>query len=442
MIKSGNNEENMRKLKLLHTADNHFGNKKELLNEAVTVTDFIVNIASEEKPDLAMITGDLYDERVMLDSPAALAGISFVRRLAAICTVLIIKGTELHDFDSLDALQGLSNVTIVSDLRQVGFHRDYGIFDHTSSDLAPHAVISCLPSLSKSFLVSLGKAAMAADEEIVALVGQFLKNWGVANRRLTEKGVVTIVGGHGTIAGAVTSTGQVMLGHDLTYGTDDLAAAQADYVGFGHIHKAQKVGPAWYCGSSGRVDAGEKEPKGFNIVELAPGVQSEPRFTLTPARQFLVEELGFDPTADDWKAQLLTMKAQLEAAPNPDKLVPKIKVVLSETNATNVTRKEVEAILGREVIFDKEVVPIERSRAEGISKVSAARDKFIKWAECAGQRQDDDILALVEMLDMPKDKLLEAVAKQFDEECSPTADVNESSSGDTAEVNQTEFALS
>lgn len=440
----------MPKLNILHTADSHFANKREMLNEAITVTDFIVAKAEKEKPDFAMVTGDLYEERVLLDSPAALAGISFIRRLSAICPVLVVKGTELHDFDSLDALQGLPNVMVVSDVREVGFKKGIGFYSCLSSHGTPDAVVFCLPSLSKSFLISLGMDAMAAEEEVVRLVGDVFRKWAVDIKGLREKGVVTLIAGHGTVAGAITSTGQVMLGHDLTYGTEDFKLADADYAGFGHIHKEQKIKVArdfyvYYCGSSGRVDAGEKEDKGFYMVELTPGKKAIPQFILTPARSFLVKELGMDPALDDWRAQLLAMKVELDAEPNSEKLVPKIKVIMSEANASNMTRKDVEDILGRPVIFDKKIIPIQRSRAEGISRESSARGKFIKWAESAGQRKDEKILLMVDMLELPTEQLLELVKQQLEgkpEECNGRKEHDQSEIVKEVKQNQEIFALS
>src|SRR5574341_1209802 len=64
-----------------------------------------------------MITGDLYDHRLLLDSAGSLAALAFVRRLATVCPVLIIRGTDLHDFDSLESLRGLPNVMVVSEAR-------------------------------------------------------------------------------------------------------------------------------------------------------------------------------------------------------------------------------------------------------------------------------------------------------------------------------------
>lgn len=404
-------------LKVLHTADLHFDNKPDVLVEVVRCSDFLLNTAEKERPEAALITGDLVDQRLYMDSAGSLAALSFVKRLAAICPVLLIKGTELHDFDSLKVLTGLPNVMVVDDVRQVCFSRKLGFY-HADVPGLPEGfdpmcdadmVVSCLPSLSKAFLVSLGRDGDTAQEEIQNLVGDVLRGWGDINRELRGHGVATVLGAHGTIAGSVTSTGQVMVGHDITYGTDDLRAADCDYYGFGHIHKMQKVGPAYYCGSIGRLNAGEQEEKGFFMLDIEPGIQAKPRFIKTPAREFIILDLGKDP--ENWQDAL---KAELAGREITENTVIKVKASVSELNASSLIRKDVETVVGREVMFEKSVIPLQRTRAEGISKLVSLRDKYIKYAECAGLPTDEGMLTRIDMMGLPEEELTRMVVARIE----------------------------
>jgi DNA repair exonuclease SbcCD nuclease subunit len=403
-----------------HIADVHFGSDEDFLKEVVACSGFAAEYVEKAGPDFVMITGDLYDHRLLLDSSGSLAALAFVRRLAAVCPVLIIRGTDLHDFDSLESLRGLPNVMVVSEARQVFFRKDAGFYESEGNG-SPDAVFFCLPSPSKAFLVSLGSTPDEAQEEVVNRVRSVLRAWGEANAAMREAGVITILAGHGTISGTVTSTGRVMIGRDLEYGTRDLELARADYVGFGHIHKAQKVGPAWYAGSLGRLDAGEQEEKGFLMVELEPGTRVEPRLIKTPARKYLIIDLGKDPM--NWKEEI---KAAVRKEPLDENTVVKVKTSLSEPRASEITRKELEAVVGKAVLFEKSVIPIQRTRAEGISTLASAREKYLAWAETTGQRSDDLILAVVDMLDRPAEDVLATMRQklclgELDEDSPPEA---------------------
>lgn len=408
----------MPKLKIIHAADIHFDNDADILQEVITCSGFMAAHAEKIRPHAIVIAGDLTDQRLLMDSPGALAALGFVRRLSAVCPVLVVKGTELHDFDNLEALRGLPNVMAVNDARQVFFKKDLGFYQPDGQ--IPDAVFSCLPSLSKAFLVSLGTDANTAEEQVVNLAGDVMRGWGVVNDQMHENGVVTVLVGHGTITGAITSTGQAMLGRDLTYGTADLRAACADYIAFGHIHKSQRVGPAWYSGSIGRLNAGELEPKGFFVVDLEPGKEPDPQFVQTPAREFVIIDLGKDP--ENWKEDIRSSLSGKDISGN---VVIKVKAIMSETNAKNLVRTEVEGVVGKEIIFDKKIIPVQRTRAEGISKLSTAKEKYIKWAESAGQRADEEVLARVEMLDLPQDELLATIAKRFNSEVTAAEEVRE-----------------
>ncbi len=400
------------KLKAAHIADVHFPDAGDLLKEVITCSGSAAESVEKAKPDFMMITGDLYDHRMILDSPGALAASRFVQRLAAVCPVLIIRGTDMHDFDSLESLRGLPNVMVVSDVRQVLFSKGKGFYDCNKKDGIPDAIFSCLPSPSKAFLVSLGTTAEQAQEEVVDLVRKVLRGWGEVNTMMRGKGVVTVLTGHGTIAGSVTSTGQVMVGRDLEYGTADLALANCDYQAWGHIHRAQKIGsvdlPAWYAGSLGRLDAGEQEEKGFLMVDLAPGEKAVPKFIQTPARKYLILDLGKDP--EHWQDE---MKSILSASTIDDNTVIKVKASLSESRGSTITRKDLEAIAGKEVIFDKTVIPIQRTRAEGISTLKTSREKYIKWAETSDQPHNEDMLARVDLLDKPVEDIVAAIKQKF-----------------------------
>jgi DNA repair exonuclease SbcCD nuclease subunit len=90
-------------MKILHCGDIHFNNA--LVSEISKCTDFMIVRAKEEKVDLSIIAGDLFDERHHYDSVAFHHTIHFVRNLAGVSPVFILKGTTSHDGSSLKFLE-------------------------------------------------------------------------------------------------------------------------------------------------------------------------------------------------------------------------------------------------------------------------------------------------------------------------------------------------
>lgn len=84
-------------MKILHTADLHLGKKLfniDRLDEQTAVMQEIINIARENKVDLALIAGDIFDTAL----PSAAAETLFFESMVSlgqICTVIVIAGN--HD---------------------------------------------------------------------------------------------------------------------------------------------------------------------------------------------------------------------------------------------------------------------------------------------------------------------------------------------------------
>jgi len=121
---------------------------------------------------------------------------------------------------------------------------------------------------------------------------------------------------HAMVRGSVTSTGQPLVGCDMEICLEDLSLCDADFIGLGHIHKAQewsmsiegRAVPIVYTGSPRRTAYGEAEDKGYVLVTFERGDASASgrrwrmakweRVLMPAQRMILVEdEWGFDPDA-------------------------------------------------------------------------------------------------------------------------------------------------
>ncbi|OPY64152.1 MAG: Nuclease SbcCD subunit D [Syntrophorhabdus sp. PtaU1.Bin002] len=376
-------------MKILHTADIHMNNKPQLLADIVKCCDYLITQV-EERPDLIVIAGDLYDEGVQLGSPASLAAINFVYRCGNVAPTIIIRGTTSHDAEGsisvLNILKTIYPVFATDWIEQVALINQYGnlgfaLLDSNETIPPPIAIISTLPSVNKANLMATLSGSVAdTSRETIDLVRDVLQGWGVVNERARHAGIPTILVGHGTVTGSQLSTGQTMAGKDLEYTTGDLKLAAADLNLLGHIHKAQSWGNTFYSGSITRLNYGETEEKGFYIHEIKYNVMptghvpflAESRFIETPARTMKTKQPeglpGIEVVDDVQQGELVR--------------------ICYEINEEDVGKVDEQAIIeaamakgAADVKIEKTIIPTVRVRAEGISRLHTLEQKLLKWAE-------------------------------------------------------------
>jgi hypothetical protein len=117
-------------------------------------------------------------------------------------------------------------------------------------------------------------------------LGGVFQSWAMRIRRARQRapGEPHIGLAHLSVAGAVTSGGEVLSGHDIEVSRAQLESIGVDYGWLGHLHGDQDVAERWgYPGSHTRNDFGEVEAKSARLVTLgAPGPDG--RLSLTVDR--------------------------------------------------------------------------------------------------------------------------------------------------------------
>ncbi len=393
-------------LRVLHTGDDHFANRPDLLTDTVKCGDYLVERAEELKPDLNVISGDIFDEAVILGSPAAQAAIGFVEKLANIAPTIMVEGTNTHDTpDSLTVFRKLRtrhSIHVATAVSQVGLDRA-GKFRPVTEENLPEftVVIGCLPAVTKQGLLATRDMSIAeSDLEMADLIRCVFQGWGVINAQARAMNIPTLISAHGTVTGATMSTGQTIIGKGIEFGLGDLELAHADVALLAHVHKAQGWElpvRAYYCGSITRRDHAETEAKGFFFHEVAPGNVTS-RFITTPARVMKTIRPGEGtlPTAE-----------LLEEIGEGD--VVRIVYRINQEDATKVSDAELKRIAlekgAAEVKIDRQIIPLLRSRAAGISQADSYEDKLKAWAATV----DKDVSHLIGKLD----KLLNMAAEEI-----------------------------
>jgi exonuclease SbcD len=348
---------------------------------------FAIERAIEAGIDATVISGDATDHALELHMPAARTLAQRVQQLARHCPVLLLQGTYSHEppgtLDLFRLLSTRHRIHVADRIEQVVF-TSAGEWVASGSwrfDALPEnsrVVFSCLPSVNKAELAaSLGAAD--AGEAVGQAIASLLGAWSSINRQARLADLPTVAVSHGTVLGCLTEHGVPMAGLDHEFTTSSMFSAEASAFMLGHIHKHQvwRKGTrlAAYPGSIGRLHYGEEGDKGFILWSVdANGASLD--FVPTPARRMV--HLDFDDKPD--------MEVVRAAAAQAHGAYVRVRWCVPEEESGKVDRAAIVAELAgaAEVKLEGRVVPVVRSRAEGISREQSLPEKVRRWAEATG----------------------------------------------------------
>lgn len=371
-------------MKIAHFSDLHYAN--ETLAEVDRCFTAAVDQAIAWGAEVAVVSGDATDHRLDVHSPAIIALAQQIRRLSNQCPVLMLQGTYSHEppgtLDIFRLIGGKYPVFVADRFCQVvlyenRWHGSEGwCFDATPTIVADDQVLfTCLPTANKA-TVAAAIGAEAAAEAIGENIACLLRGYGTINVAARAAGIATVGVSHGTVSGCETEHGVPMVGLDHEFTTGALFAAECDAFMLGHIHKHQQ----WerdgrriaYAGSIGRLHYGETDPKGCLLWNVAPG-QTVFEFAELPARRML--HFDFSGMPD--------MAALESAAKECDNAFVRIRWSVDEEHRDCVDREAIMRTLGTaaEVKLEPRIVPIVRSRAEGMNQMPSLRAKLELWCK-------------------------------------------------------------
>lgn len=386
-------------MRVLHTGDLHFSNKPEKLEEVIRCTDSILEQAQSIWPDLIVLAGDTVDEHdgpIRIDSDCARAAIRFVLACADIAPVAIVRGTPSHDRRTPEIfreLRGANPIYVASQIEMVALvdicngydpspaYPDGPYFFPYGSDYhggTLQAVLTFIPSPDKSRIIGAfgGESKQLTSLMAKEALHDALAYIGEINNTVTCPRILIA---HGMIAGSEYSTGATSTGEDLEFSVHDLKLANADVYLFGHVHKHQIfAGNIVYAGSPGRLNFGETEEKGFLVAEVLHGAGILPQFIKTPAREFHFVEVGWESLA---KLEEEFAKCMAECAGKDTRF----RYTIPEEEKAAFPRERVVAGLeqagARNVKVEYSIIPKERVRAAGISRLDTLEAKLVRWGE-------------------------------------------------------------
>lgn len=376
-------------MKIAHFSDLHYS--PENLLEADRCFAFAVQDAMNRCMDVAVISGDSTDHRLDAHAPALNRLAWNINHLSLSMPVLMLQGTFSHEPPGTlrnFALMGQQHPVFIADrvqqvsLLEGNFFASSGpVFNEEELrsvlTLGADVVFTCLPTVNKGQLAAAVGAKDAATG-LEAVLGDYLVAAGRINQRLSAAGIRTVGVSHGTVNGCTTEHGVTMAGFDHEFSLGALFEAGCDGFLLGHIHKAQQwerggrlVG---YAGSIGRFHYGEEGDKGYLMWDVEVG-DAKAELIPTPSRQTIC--VDFDGPPDMEKLSAI-------AADATDKFV-RVRWQVDEEHRQSVGREAVEALFAQAagLKIEARILPVVRSRSQGISLETTVDRKIERWAEHA-----------------------------------------------------------
>ena len=270
-------------IKILHTADVHFGVENYGRIDNVTglhsrLLDFArsfaccVDVAIAEKVDLFILAGDAYKTSNPTPTHQKFLFQNLLRLQAAGIAIVIVVGNHDHplSFGKAHALD------VYSDLPLSGFYvfsRPGRITINTKS--GPVQVVG-IPWPSRQNLLTKSDFRYRDFDKITEHISSAVSEIISQLACELDPSLPAVLTGHLTVSTGVFSGSEkrAVFGNDPVFLPSSLAIAPFNYVALGHLHRYQNLGakesvPIIYSGSIERVDFGEvNDTKGFAVVEI------------------------------------------------------------------------------------------------------------------------------------------------------------------------------
>jgi exonuclease SbcD len=269
-------------MKLLHTADWHVGKTikgQSRLAEHRAVLGDIVRIADDERVDVVVVAGDVYETAAPNPDSEALVLRTLLDLRDTGAHVVVLAGN--HDngrrFEAVRPVFAALDVTVMGEARRAA---DGGVIEHTGA--GGDVRLALLPFCSQRSIIRTEQLMGLDSGQVVGVYDERMRRM---IELLTEGfagDAVNVIALHGMVTGARLGGGerQAHVYDDYWIGSAAFPA-HAHYVAVGHVHRTQQIGgaaPIWYSGSPLQVDFGDTEPEcNVLVVEATPTTPAQDR---------------------------------------------------------------------------------------------------------------------------------------------------------------------
>ena len=296
-------------MKILHTADLHLGKKlfnADRLEEQTAVMQEIINIARENKADLALIAGDIFDTAMPSAAAEALFFESMVE-LGRICPVIVIAGNH----DDPARLAAAKEMALACNIVLAGDHNiAYSAKKFTAGK-------GCVKTEINGQKVCVNILPYPSDSRLREAIDENtsyttrVKNKLFEGAQGFEKDSININISHLFCVGGVKEGDEreIELGGARLIPVD--AFPQAHYTALGHIHKPQTISKSrniYYSGSIMPYAFDETSQKSVIIADISYSETCVDRIPLTkykPAVKLQAENIisameALEKNKDKW----------------------------------------------------------------------------------------------------------------------------------------------
>jgi DNA repair protein SbcD/Mre11 len=240
-------------MRLLASGDHHF-DQHSRFEECLAIHAWMVDLAREQKTDVFLSGGDVFDRASTPMERQAVA--DWLTDMAGVCPVVVAKGNHDRPLD-------------VALMRRLKTRHPVIVEERARVHHVAGAAIATVAWPERSNLVASLMNSALVDAGMREGLQAVLRGLGL---QLEAHEGPRILLGHFMVDGSVTSTGQPLLGMPINVGLADLGLARASLTLMGHIHCAQRfeleTGPAHYTGSPFRTDYGQLEKKTVLLAEF------------------------------------------------------------------------------------------------------------------------------------------------------------------------------
>ncbi|MDZ4698984.1 MAG: exonuclease SbcCD subunit D [Rhodothermales bacterium] len=394
-------------MKLLHTADIHFGSNSfgridpesglnTRLLDFKRSFDFMVQRAIEENIDLFLFCGDAYRTA----DPTPTQQRTFAECLRPLSEhgipIVMIVGNHDHPvsfgkasaLDIYPYLQGDIQV-----FRRAGWS--------TIQTKAGPLQLIALPWPIRSMLLAREAFRKKSPTEIRAYIEQVYVELLEACLQEVDPALPTVLAAHLTVQGAEMAGSEQtsLIAHEPKFTVSQLARPPIDYVALGHIHRFQDrneghTPPVVYCGSIECISFKEwDQPKGFVLVDIDSGPNGKSTryaYAETPYRRFVAVSVDARDELDPTRVILDAIEAQAI-----DDAVVRIRYRVGEANASLVDMDRLRGALSPAyaiAAIERIVDPIERERRTVVTRESSIEDamrQYIAQHTHLSEIQDD-----------------------------------------------------
>lgn len=281
-------------MRILHTADWHFGKTlegRDRIAEQAAFVDELLAICEEEKVNLVLMAGDVYQTV----NPSAEAERLFYRALDGLSAdgtrgVVVIAGNH----DNAERINATRPLADKLGIVLMGFPKDtltatvpvegkvqrvtagVGYVELKLPGCAEHAVIAAVPYPSEARLNEV-LAKTLDEEELQSHYSRRIGEWFSSLAAQFRMDTVNLAMSHVYVQGGMESESevQIQIGGAYAVHPDELPAS-AQYVALGHLHRPQDVKgakvPARYSGSPLSYSFSEAgQTKSVTLIDAVPG---------------------------------------------------------------------------------------------------------------------------------------------------------------------------